>query len=155
MHHDGEKLQITPPTSNRRRTGQRRDPFNDIVEEEQQQQQTAPDTHTSLESTFLPPPDASSTITTLFGTSKNDETRQLEQLYASQIAAILFAKAKGPQSTEDGEDEVVTSREAKPVVVALGFKAAFLENSGKETNENMLEQRKRFKEVMDLVNSAI
>lgn len=100
-------------------------------------------------------------MTTLFGTSKNEELRQLEQLYASQIAAILFAKAKQPETEdEDGNTHANVLTEAKPVVVALGLKPAFLEGKNAHTGsddevDNMQSQRTRFKDVMDLVFNAL
>lgn len=144
------QLQISPPTSSRRRNGERRDPFADDDEEQEQDISSNDGAHSSINDAFLPPVDASSTVTTLFGTSKNEEMRLLEQLYASQIAAILFARAKQPQDNADEEGTSVQGlREAKPVVVALGFKPAFLEVASME------EQRTRFKEVMELVHRAI
>lgn len=152
------QIQISPPTSNRRRATQRRDPFGD--EEEQEQHEASYQTaHESLNGTFLPPPDASSTVTTLFGSSKSETARQMETLYAAQIAAILFARSRQPQA-EEGDDASAASavREARPVIVALGLKSAFLEGKAAEAGQSldsdlMQEQRTRFKSVMDLVGS--
>lgn len=153
------QIQISPPTSNRRRATERRDPFGD--DEEQEQQATGSQgTHESLNGTFLPPPDVSSAITTLFGTSKSEELRQAEQLYASQIAAILFAKSRQPTSDDDANSISATGLgEAKPVVVALGLKPAFLEGKPAEPGQaqdgdGMQEQRARFKAIMELVWAA-
>lgn len=146
------QVQISPPTSNRRRTG--RDPFDDEDEEQQDEAQRGEaNGHNAPDDTFLPPPDASSATTNLFGTSRDEEVRQLEQLYASQIAAILFAKSKGQSVDEDNEGTPNVLRDAKPVVVALGFKPAFLQGKGGE--DNMQDQRTRFKEVMQLVDSIV
>lgn len=148
------QVQISPPTSNRRRTGQRRDPFNEDDEEQQDAaQQGDANGHNALDDTVLPPPDASSATTNLFGTSRDEEVRQLEQLYASQIAAIIFAKSKGQSEDEDIEGTPNVLRDAKPVVVALGFKPAFLQSKGGD--DNMQERRTRFKEVMQLINSIV
>lgn len=154
------QIQISPPTTNRRRATQRQDPFSD-AEEQEQHGVGNESPHESLNGTFLPPPDASSSVTTLFGSFKSEELRQVETLYAAQIAAILFAKSRQPQRGEDDDAPAVTAmREARPVVVALGLKPAFLEGKAAEPgrssqSDDIQEQRTRFKNVMDLISDAI
>lgn len=101
--------------------------------------------HPSLAGLFLPPPDPSSAVVNLFGTARTDAQDQLEQLYASQIAAILFV-TKG--ASED-HDEQFLSTASKPVCVGLGLKPAFVET------QNMEDQRRRFAEVMQLLSSIV
>ena len=105
----------------------------------------------SLSDTFLPPPDPSSALSTLFGSSKSEIMSTLEQLYASQIAAILFASTL-PASTDigaDGDDVGPVILQGKPAVIALGLKPSFLES------EDIDDSRSRFKEVMQLVSDAL
>jgi hypothetical protein len=82
-------------------------------------------------------------------------------LYASQIAAILFARAK---NSDNNDDTTSLLREVKPVAVALGLKAAFVDGQPSDrqhtpasdnNNNAMSEQRTRFGEVMELVSSAL
>ena len=119
----------------------------DQDEESSQQHQPAG----SLSDTFLPPPDPSSALSTLFGSSKSESMSTLEQLYASQIAAILFASTVPPSTDTENEskDAPPVILQGKPAVVALGLKPSFLESEGID------DTRSRFKEVMQLVGEAV
>lgn len=169
-------MQVSPPTSNRRRTinqQQRRDIYAYSEDENDNGNGNGEQasTHSTFEGTFLPAPDPSSSVTNLFGTSKSEDIRNLEHLYVSQIAAILFNKGRSGSSRlesndndeeanerESGSQSIGTLTVGKPVVVGLGFKAAFLEGQNGQNgtssriDDALQEQRSRFKQVMELVN---
>lgn len=91
----------------------------------------------------LPAIEASSDISVLFGTAASAEMDTLEQLYASQLAAILFDEMEA----EKGR--------GRPVVVGMGLKTAFLQQQQQQPGEAATAAaRERFAEVMRLVREA-
>lgn len=151
VHH---QLQVTPPATDtrRRRAFDEHDGHND----DEQQGQTPLTVHPTLSSVYLPPPDPSSTISTVFGTARTDASDQTDHLYASQVAAILFARARSDVGGDDEQNEDVgESRQilgqGKPVIVGLGLKPSFV-----EAGDGSIDQgRERFAGVMKMVGDAV
>ncbi|CAD6576300.1 MAG: Ca(2+)-dependent cysteine protease [Cyphobasidiales sp. Tagirdzhanova-0007] len=132
----GRMLQISPPSTTRRRDTYERQELSKDSEADSNDGAVHPD----LSALFLPRPDPSSAVVNLFGTARTDSQDQVEQLYAAQIATILFAK-KGAQA------DVATAD--KPVCIGLGLKPIFL------VTEDLEEQRKRFGKVMQMLADII
>lgn len=99
----------------------------------------------------LPRPDPSSVLTPLFGVPPSKHLSYLHDLYASQIAAIVFQKIGG------GGD--VLAGGLKPVVLGIGLKMQPKEGpaqTGEEDGVGLTEaERKTFAQVMDMVGECL
>lgn len=94
----------------------------------------------------LPPPHPSSTLSPLFGVPPSPHVSALHDLYASQIAAILFEKM-----TRETQ-----GMEVKPVVLGIGLKRS--QDTEKEDEEESgisVDERETFSQVMEMVKECI
>ncbi|GAA5882101.1 hypothetical protein JCM16303_005602 [Sporobolomyces ruberrimus] len=93
----------------------------------------------------LPPPHPSLVLSPLFGVPPTPHVQALHDLYASQIATILFEK----MSTETQGFEV------KPVVLGIGLKRTREEDERGQESGISDEERETFMQVMEMVKECI
>ncbi|GAA5858710.1 hypothetical protein JCM5353_008263 [Sporobolomyces roseus] len=94
----------------------------------------------------LPPPHPSSTLSPLFGVPPSPHVSALHDLYASQIAAILFEKM-----TRETQ-----GMEVKPVVLGIGLKRSQdLEKEDEEESGISEDERETFSQVMEMLKECI
>jgi len=141
------QLQVQPPATNTRR----RRAYDD---EEEDGEGASSDSqrdslHASLSEVFLPPPDPSSTMTSLFGTARTEASDEVEQLYAAQMASIVFSS--GQRGGEEGGADGSVLGGGKPVVVGLGLKPGFVE-PGEAGGDG---GRERFAGVMKMLGDVV
>jgi len=130
------QIQVTPPTSSRQQRRRRRGAFEE--QDDDAGKNADDDVHPSLSSLHLPAPDPSCEIVNIFGTPRTDEIGQLEQVWAHQIATIVFS-----DSDNDLSD--------KPVVVGFGWKPAFLDSNVQDLGEIRI----KYAQVMQLCQSVL
>ncbi|BGP31193.1 hypothetical protein JCM10296v2_002957 [Rhodotorula toruloides] len=96
----------------------------------------------------LPRPDPSSILTPLFGVPPSPHLSYLHDLYASQVAAIVFRKVGGGDVLSGG---------MKPVVLGIGLKQRIGGADGEDEDGVELTQAERetFKQVMEMVGECL
>lgn len=136
-----DQIQVTPPTSSRRR--RRAAAYEDDFDTSESGSKNDDNVHPALSSLHLPAPDPSCEIINIFGTPRNDEVGQLEQVWAHQIATILFES-----SIPSGDGAFDLS--SKPVIVGMGFKGSFLDNM-----RDLEDIRMKYAQVMQLLLQSV
>ncbi|BGP69585.1 hypothetical protein NBRC10513v2_002929 [Rhodotorula toruloides] len=96
----------------------------------------------------LPRPDPSSILTPLFGVPPSPHLSYLHDLYAAQIAAIVFRKMGGGDVLSGG---------VKPVVLGIGLKqrTSGAEEGDEDDVELTQAERETFAQVMEMVGECL
>ncbi|BGP23838.1 hypothetical protein Rt10032_c05g2444 [Rhodotorula toruloides] len=98
----------------------------------------------------LPRPDPYSILTPLFGVPPSPHLSYLHDLYASQIAALVFRKMGGGDVLAGG---------LKPVVLGIGLRMQLSDGSAQGEDEDDVEltdpERETFAQVLDMVGECL